>query len=106
MDYWGRTGGVSIVLPYLDVEASSGSNRSAVSGISDVGFLWQINLFGGPALTREAFANFVPQTFASFHLFVGTPLGDYESSRVLNPSANRWTVRPTVNFSYTVPRQL
>jgi len=104
LDFWGRTGGVSIVLPYLFVESSSGSNRTAVSGVSDIGFLWQINIFGGPALTREAFANFVPQTFASFHLFVGTPLGDYESHRALNPSANRWTVRPTVNFSYTPDR--
>ena len=104
LDFWGRTGGVSIVLPYLFVESSSGSNRTAVSGVSDIGFLWQINIFGGPALTREAFADFVPQTFASFHLFVGTPLGDYESHRALNPSANRWTVRPTVNFSYTPDR--
>ena len=30
MDYWGRTGGVSIVLPYLYVELSSGSDRTAV----------------------------------------------------------------------------
>ena len=104
LDFWGRTGGVSIVLPYLFVESSSGSNRTAVSGVSDIGFLWQINIFGGPALTREAFADFVPQTFASFHLFLGTPLGDYESHRALNPSANRWTVRPTVNFSYTPDR--
>ncbi len=104
MDYWGRTGGISIVLPYLHVESSSDANRSAVSGVSDVGFLWQINIFGGPALTREEFASFVPQTYASFHLYVGTPLGDYQSSRALNPSANRWTVRPTVNFSYTPDR--
>jgi hypothetical protein len=101
MDYWGRTGGLSIVLPYLSVESSSGSSSNAVSGVSDVGFLWQMNIFGGPALTREQFATFVPQTFASFHLYLGTPLGDYEPSRGLNPSANRWTVRPTVNFSYT-----
>jgi len=86
------------------VESSSGSNSTAVGGVSDVGVLWQINIFGGPALTREAFASFVPQTFASFHLYVGTPLGDYQSSRALNPSANRWTVRPTVNFSYTPDR--
>ena len=46
----------------------------------------------------------MPQTFSSFHLFVGTPLGEYEPSRTLNPSANRWTVRPTVNFSYTPDR--
>ena len=104
MDFWGRTGGVSIVLPYLHVESSSGANNTAVGGVSDVGFLWQMNIFGGPALTREAFANFVPQTFASFHLFVGTPLGEYQSSRALNPSTNRWTVRPTVNFSYTPDR--
>lgn len=104
MDYWGRTGGLSIVLPYLYVESSSGSGAAAVSGVSDVGLLWQINIFGGPALTREAFASFVPQTFASFHLYVGTPLGDYVPRRTLNPSANRWTIRPTVNFSYTPDR--
>ena len=104
MDYWGRTGGVSIVLPYLYVESSSNSDRTAVRGVSDVGFLWQMNIFGGPALSREAFASFVPQTFASFHLFVGTPLGEYEPHRALNPSSNRWTVRPTVNFSYTPDR--
>jgi hypothetical protein len=104
MDFWGRTGGLSIVLPYLYVESSSGPRSNAVSGVSDVGFLWQMNIFGGPALTREEFASFVPQTFASFHLFVGTPLGEYEPSRGLNPSANRWTVRPTVNFSYTPDR--
>jgi hypothetical protein len=81
MDFWGRTGGISIVVPYLNVESSLGSNRSAVSGVSDVSFLWQMNIFGGPALTREEFASFVPQTFASFHLYMGTPLGEYQSSR-------------------------
>jgi hypothetical protein len=86
MEYWGRTGGPSIVLPYLYMESSSGSNLTAVNGVSDIGFLWQINIFGGPALTRQEVASFVPQTFASFHLFVGTPLGEYEPSRVLNPS--------------------
>lgn len=106
MDYGGRTGGLSIVLPYFYVDASAGSNRAAARGVSDVGVLWQINIFGGPAISREAFAGFVPQTFASFHLFVGTPLGEYEPHRSLNPSSNRWTIRPTVNFSYTPDRGL
>jgi len=104
MDFWGRTGGLSIVLPYLHVRSDSGSDSNAVSGVSDVGFLWQMNIFGGPAVTREEFVSFVPQTLASFHLYLGTPLGEYEPSRGLNPSANRWTVRPTVNFSYTPDR--
>lgn len=104
MNYWGRTGGLSIVLPYLYVESSSASNRTAVNGVSDIGFLWQVNIFGGPALTREEFASFVPETFSSFHLYVGTPLGEYDPHRGLNPSANRWTIRPKVNFSYTPDR--
>jgi Putative MetA-pathway of phenol degradation len=31
-------------------------------------------------------------------------LREYEPRRALNPSANRWTLRPTVNFSYTPDR--
>jgi hypothetical protein len=101
MDYWGRTGGLSIVLPYALIDTSAGPFRASTNGVSDVGFLWQMNIFGGPALTREEFRSFVPQTFSSFHLLVTTPLGTYQPSAPINPSANRWMVSPTVNFSYT-----
>ena len=101
MDYGGRTGGVSIVLPYAFVDVNSGSFQTRTNGISDVGFLWQMNIFGGSALTREQFRSFVPQTFSSFHLYVGTPLGTYNASSPINPSANRWTISPTLNYSYT-----
>jgi hypothetical protein len=49
--------------------------QAHTNGVPDIGFLWQINIFGGPALTREEFRSFVPQTFSSFHLYAGTPLG-------------------------------
>jgi Putative MetA-pathway of phenol degradation len=101
MDYSGRTGGLSIVLPYAFIDTSTGPLRASTNGLSDVGFLWQMNVFGAPALTREQFASFVPQTFSSFHLLVTTPLGTYNAKSPINPSANRWMVSPTVNFSYT-----
>ncbi len=101
MDYWGRTGGFSLVLPYALIDTSAGPFRASTNGVSDVGFLWQMNIFGGPALTREQFQSFVPQTFSSFHLLVTTPLGFYQPSSPINPSANRWMISPTVNFSYT-----
>jgi len=101
MDYWGRTGGVSIVLPYAFVDTSAGPFRASANGASDIGFLWQMNIFGGPALTRAEFASFIPQTFSSFHLLVTTPIGTYNPTSPINPSANRWMVSPTVNFSYT-----
>ena len=101
MDYWGRTGGVSIVLPYAFLDTSAGPFRASTNGASDIGFLWQMNIFGGPALTRAEFQSFIPQTFSSFHLLVTTPLGTYKPTSPINPSANRWMVSPTVNFSYT-----
>ena len=101
MDYWGRTGGFSLVLPYALIDTSAGPFRASTNGFSDVGFLWQMNIFGGPALTREQFQYFIPQTFSSFHLLVTTPLGTYNPTSPINPSANRWMISPTVNFSYT-----
>src|SRR5215471_3094858 len=101
MDYWGRTGGISVILPYTYLEASSNAFQASNQGLSDIGFLWQMNIFGGPALTKEQFRSFVPQTYASFHFFVGTPLGTYDAENTLNPSSNRWTFFPTINYSYT-----
>ena len=87
MDFWGRTGGISAILPYAALDASSDAFRASNQGVSDVGFLWQMNIFGGPALTNRSF---IPETFASFHLAVTTPLGQYQPTNPLNPSANRW----------------
>lgn len=101
MDFLGRTGGLSIVLPYAWIDTSAGPFRASTNGVSDVGFLFQMNIFGAPALTREEFRFFVPQTFSSFHLLVTTPLGTYDPTSPINPSANRWMISPTINFSYT-----
>jgi hypothetical protein len=101
MDYWGSTGGLSAVLPYVFADVNSSSFQARTNGVSDIGFLWQINIFGGPALTRKQFRSFVPRTFSSFHLYVGTPLGTYNATSPINPSANRWTMSPTLNYSYT-----
>ena len=101
MDFWGRTGGVTLVLPYAFINTDAGPFSASTNGVSDVGFLLQMNIFGGPALSREQFRSFVPQTFSSFHLLVTTPLGTYQPSSPINPSANRWMISPTVNFSYT-----
>ena len=63
MDFWGRAGGLSIVLPYAVANTSSSTFQGSTNGVSDIALLWQINIFGGPALTREQFRSFVPQNF-------------------------------------------
>jgi len=49
MDFWGRAGGLSIVLPYAVANTSSSAFQGSTNGVSDVALLWQINIFGGPA---------------------------------------------------------
>lgn len=104
MDFGGRTGGLSVIVPYVSANANTGETRASNSGFSDIGVMWQTNLFGGPALTREQFHTFVPETFSSFHMIVLAPTGKYNSSDPINPSSNRWTLYPTINYSYTPNR--
>ena len=85
MDFWGNTGGISVILPYLNLAASSDAFCASNQGLSDIGLLWQMNIFGAPALTREQFQSFFPQTFSSFHLFVGAPLGKYDPVNLAEP---------------------
>jgi hypothetical protein len=67
MDYWGAraASSVSIVVPYLSLE-SSRIPTAPRSEVCPKGFLWQMNIFGGPALTREAFAFSLLFTGAGF----------------------------------------
>src|SRR5438105_4793025 len=61
IDVWGRTGGVSVIVPYVALKAISPGSHLSNDGLSDISFMLQTNLFGGPALTREQFRYFVPE---------------------------------------------
>ncbi|HMH13456.1 MAG TPA: transporter [Edaphobacter sp.] len=106
MNFGGRTGGVSAIIPYAVVNARVGEVHLSTTGLADFGAMGQINIFGGPALKREQFRFFVPQTFSSFHFILLAPTGKYDYSNALNPSSNRWTFYPTVNYSWTSDKGL
>ncbi|HWW33753.1 MAG TPA: hypothetical protein VNZ23_00800 [Xanthobacteraceae bacterium] len=104
MDFWGRAGGLSIVLPYAVANTSSSAFQGSTNGVSDVALLWQINIFGGPALTREQFRSFVPQTFSSFHLYIGTPLGTLRSDFADQSEREPLDGLADINYSHTLDR--
>ena len=101
MDYWGRTGGFSLVLPYAVIDTSAGPHRASTNGVSDVGFLLANEHFWRTGADARRVPIVHTATFSSFHLLVTTPLGTYKPNSPINPSANRWMISPTVNFSYT-----
>lgn len=101
MDFWGHTGGVSVIAPYLDLSLDAGGYDAQQNGLGDLSFAWEVNLFGAPALSKEQFKTWTPETFASIHLVVTAPTGAYDVNEVLNTGSNRWIFTPTLNYSFT-----
>jgi hypothetical protein len=101
MDFGGRTGGVSVIFPWAEARVETDQYGLVERGQGDIGMAWEVNLFGAPALSKEQFATWTPQTFASFHLVGTVPTGNYNPDAPLNIGSNRWTLTPTVNYSNT-----
>jgi len=102
-DLDGRNTAVEILQPYADVSASfdnaqffSGTKHNG--GIGDTQLVFAHNFFGGPALTKEQFATWTPETFLSGALTLTVPSGDYDKHKVINIGANRYVFKPEIAF--------
>ncbi|POA17776.1 transporter [Pseudomonas sp. FW300-N1A1] len=99
----GRNSAIQVLQPYADISASfdnaeffKGTKHNG--GMADTQFVLVHNLFGGPALTQEEFANWTPETFVTGALWVTAPTGDYDKDRVINIGSNRWAFKPEIAF--------
>jgi hypothetical protein len=97
----GRTGGLSIILPHADIDVVAGPFAAGARAFGDLGLAAEVNLFGAPALSREAFKTWTPETFASVHLVATVPTGSFDADDPVNVGSNRWTLTPTINYSFT-----
>lgn len=99
----GRSSAIQLIQPYADVEASLDNARVLTgtrhnSGMADTQVVFVHNLFGGPALSKEEFAGWTPETFLTGALWVTAPTGDYDKDKLINLGANRWVFKPELAF--------
>lgn len=98
----GRTAGAGFVLPYAwgDVSGDVFEERRSVtrSGLADARLRFSVNLFGGPAADRKAFASQVRSTQIGASLIVVMPTGEYDASKLVNLGANRWSAKPEIGL--------
>lgn len=99
----GRSSAIQILQPYADTAASFDNARFFTGtkhngGMGDTQVVLVHNIFGGPALSKEEFAKWTPETFLTGALTVTTPNGDYDKNRVINIGANRWAFKPELGF--------
>lgn len=108
LDLWGRSGSISVVLPYAwlsasgTLETTGESRKRTVSGPADPGLRFSVNLYGGPALSFEEFKNYRPDTIVGLSFLVLAPLGDYDHNRLANIGTNRWSFKPEIGISHAL----
>jgi hypothetical protein len=99
----GRSANVGVVLPLIGghVEGLYLGEPAEVGrfGLGDPRFRLAVNLYGAPSMTPQAFATYRHQTIIGVSVTVAPPLGQYDSTKLINLGTNRWSFKPEVGWS-------
>lgn len=103
-DIAGRQSNLLLALPYAwgDVSGDVGGNQQRVSrsGLADARLNFSMLLLGGPALGAAAFASKEQRPIVGVSLTVIAPTGQYDSTKLINISSNRWAFKPEIGVSF------
>jgi hypothetical protein len=98
-----RQSSLLLALPYArgDVSGEVGGNQRSAdrSGLADARLRFSMLLLGGPALEPIAFASQEPRRILGISLDVIAPTGQYDSTKLINISSNRWAFKPEIGLS-------
>jgi hypothetical protein len=103
LDVWGLSGKVLAVLPFAEASGSAkvaGQGRDRqVFGLADPLLRVSVNVYGAPALSMADFPTYQQDVIVGVSLQVTAPLGQYDSSKLLNVGTNRWSFKPELGVS-------
>jgi hypothetical protein len=94
----------SLPLTFADWSGTVASEfrTRSIDGFGDITLGIDMNLVGGPALSRSEFASHRSDTIVGVGLQVRIPSGQYDPERLLNLGTNRWTFVPQVGVSHVM----
>jgi Putative MetA-pathway of phenol degradation len=99
----GRSANAGVVLPVISghVEGRYLGEPAEVSrsGLGDPRFRLAINLHGAPTMTPQEFASYRQRMIVGVSVTVAPPLGQYDSTKLINLGTNRWSFKPEVGIS-------
>ncbi len=58
-----------------------------------------VNLYGAPAMTPKEFASYQQRGIVGVSVAVAFPLGQYDSTKLINIGTNRWSIKPELGLS-------
>ena len=105
-DILGHNTKFDIILPYSNMDGTALHDGSPVTrdtqGMGDTKARVSFNIFGAPSLSLQEFASYQPGTILGVSLQVTMPTGQYDSSKLINISTNRWAIKPGIGISKTI----
>jgi hypothetical protein len=100
----GHAASAALVVPYVwgDASGNLGNAQQEIrrSGLADWQIRFAVNLIGGPALKPAQFAGRTPETTLGLSFTIQAPVGQYDSTKLVNIGSNRWAFRPQIGVSY------
>jgi hypothetical protein len=102
-NFLGRSANFAVFVPYgvghfrgtvADAEA-----YAYRSGLLDTEYRLSVNLKGGPALLPREFIRWRQKKLIGVSLRVVAPTGQYDPTKLVNWSSNRWAFKPEVGYS-------
>ena len=100
---FGRSANVTASLPYaighFQATVLGEPNRIYRSGLLDSSYRLSVNLKGGPSMELPEYHKWKQKTLIGVSLRVVAPTGQYDPTKLVNWSANRWAVRPELGYS-------
>jgi hypothetical protein len=99
----GQSAKVSLVAPYSWLGGNAVFNgqpiQRSVNGLTDTSARVSVNFYGAPAMDLQEFRNYHQDLILGGSLAVTAPIGQYDSSRLVNLGTNRWSIRPELGAS-------
>ena len=103
LDVDGKSAKFDMIVPYTSLAAKGLAfglpHARYVNGLADPAFRFSMNFIGAPALTAAEFKNYRQNFILGASLRVTAPLGQYDSTKLVNIGTNRWSFKPEIGFS-------
>ncbi len=104
-DLAGRSAALGLALPIIGghVEGLYLGEHAELDrfGLGDPKLRLAVNLYGAPTMTPREFATYRQRFIIGVSLVAVAPLGQYDSTKVINLGTNRWSFKPEVGLSRT-----
>jgi len=90
---------VPVVAGHLEGRYLGQSVEAGRFGLGDPRLRFAVNLYGAPAMTPKEFASYRQATILGVSVTMAPPLGQYDSTKLVNLGTHRWSVKPELGLS-------